>query len=466
MLYGHNNVAVYDKKSDMRVKVDYDTYDFLLNETGFVPKDSLTLYFGINDFATRFVDDIGNLKDFGLLSQADGVSTVKGGNIYIPFETEVYSGTAVVPIERGTVRKDFMVEDVDRPTRPCLSVAYNPVLARSFATDYRDGFFSLNLYCDYDATHGNRVSYHLHGGVLYSDFFENASVRDRIRPNAGDVIEINYHTDGVDVEQYEITEVISRKPTNTDGISPLLGTVVYKCTAVRRIPSHEDAIAPEDGTKREKKENGNFSKERAEAIDDTYDWSSRGKSYKSNIYGGYAKADSFYADVSGNFFVDRDSVFDYDQFRYDWPDSEFVKDGRYRICEFTDGSALETDGVNLKWVFKDGYVQDITKVDPKEVVIKGGKIPQMMYIRVINGQIVFYTADMNQEVWLTNFLHPQADDFQYFEGFAYKDVGYVSNEGYYIFKNNRIALNSFDGRFLVAFNAKGNEQFLVAERTA
>lgn len=463
MLYGHNNVALYDKKSNIRVKVEYNVYDFVLNEQGFVPNDNLVLYFGINDFATHFVNEIGDFKEYPIECPTEGYARIdKDGCIRVPFETKIYSGIAVVPVMQGQSIKDVFVEDVDEPTRRCLSVAYNPYICRSFATDYRDGYYSLNLYCDYDATKGTRVSYRLHGGVLYSDFFENEKIVNKIHPNPGDVIEINYHTNDMDVEQYEITEVISRKPTAQDGISPMLGKCVFKCAAVRRIASHETDIPTTDDTKKAADAQKDYSMKRADAINTHHDWDNPKESYKSNVYGGYAKADAYFETVSGNLSAHLDQIFDYDQWKYDWPDSTLTSSGRYDICKFTDKTSLYTDGVNLIWESESGEPHNLTTIEPSSVHIEDGEIPNMMYIRVENGQIIYNTADLNTTVHLTHFEHPSPDAFQYFENFAYKDVGYINNDGYYIFRNSRIAFNSFDGKWLVAFDGRSREQYVIA----
>lgn len=466
MLYGHNNVAVYDKKSNIRVKVEYNAYDFILNEQGFVPNDNLILYFGINDFATSFVDEIGQFKEYQIKGGVlEGYAKIgKDGCIRIPFESQIYSGDAVIPVESGKKVERLFVEDVENPTKRCLSVAYNPYIFRSFATDYRDGYYSINLYCDYDATKGgNKAKYKLYGGILYSDFFEDEEVVNKIHPNPGDVIEINYHTNDMDVEQYEITEVISRKPIAQDGISPMLGKCVFKCAAVRRIASHEESIPTTDDTKKAADAQKDYSKKRADAINTHHDWDNPAESYKSNVYGGYAKADAYFETVSGNLSAHLDQIFDYDQWKYDWPDSTLTSSGRYDICDFTDGTKLCTDGVNLMWESVSGDERSLTTIEPSSVHIENGEIPNMMYIRVTNGQIVYNTADLNTSVELTHFENPSPDTFQYFENFAYKDVGYVNNDGYYIFRNNRIAFNSFDGKVLVAFDGRSREQYLIAE---
>lgn len=457
MLYGHNNVAVYDKKSKIRVKADYNDYNFILNDEGFVPSDSLVLYFGINDFATSFVDDIGQFREFPIESEMTGVATIKNGFIYVPFRTKPYSGTAVIPVIAGQSRVNVEIEDVNNPTRRCLSVAWNPYIRRSFATDYKDGFFSLNLYCDYTPNGGNKVNYVLHGGVLYSDFFQDDTIIEKIHPNVGDVIEINYHTNDMEIEQYEITELVQRKPTNQDGLSPMLGKVVFKCMAVRRITSHENCIDNPPDQKASVNKQAEYEKNRSDAIKSNYSWENdSGHKNHSKYYGGYQQPEVYSDDRNGGLTANINSIFSYDQWKYNWPDCKLV-DGQYDICNFSDNSKLYTDGINLTWELADGSKHNITSIPASSVQFIDGKIPNMMYIRVENGQLVYYTADMNTRVQLTEFENPHSDGFQYFENFSYKDVGYVSNDGYYIFRNNKIALNSFNNERLIAFNGYGTE---------
>jgi hypothetical protein len=77
---------------------------------------------------------------------------------------------------------------------------------------------------------------------------------------------------------------------------------------------------------------------------------------------------------------------------------------------------------------------------------------------------MFTPADQSTNVPLTNFTQSILGTFDYMDGFTYKDVGYVNNDGYYIFKNARIALNSFSKTVLRAFADGGDEPIDLARR--
>ena len=467
MLYGHNADPKFTKYTDIRCYDTMDEYNFVLNGEGFIPSDKVTLYFGLTDFAASFAEDEGLFKSYPLIDRGDavvsGTAVPRSGYLTIPFATEVYHGVCRIPVSNGSSGSHVEAEIVSG-SEPILSVAFNPFIRRSFTTDYRKGHFSASIYVDYEPVRGGLFHYTLVGDVLYGSFFSNERVLTEIHPNPGDVIEIDYHTNDMVKEQYEITEEISRKPTNIDGISPFLGKYVFRCKAVRRIAAHEE-LAPEQSAADARNNFMDYSEARAVRLD-SESFSSGGDLSETNVYGGYQKADAFQTDVSevrasiGKI----DEIFDFDQFRGDWADAHLVE-GSYHICTFSDGTSLSTDGCNLFWLDSKGEtIRQITSIDPEKVSLPEGKIPEMMYLRVLNGQVVFTTADLQTTVVLTDFPNPMKDGFDYIEGFSYKDVGYVSNDGYYIFKNSKVALNSFNGKYVAAI-AEGNaDPVILAKR--
>ena len=458
-IYGHNPSATFTKHTDIRALLQINEYSFLLNGEGFVPSDKVIIYFGINDFAVSFVNDIGRFKSYKI-EETEGIALARNGKITIPFTSEVYSGVCEINVSSGKVEKNVECE-IKSASVPCYSVALNPYLYRSFSTDYRNGFFSANIYVDYDFT-SSKIKYKLHGDVLYSNFFENEKLLTEIHPNVGDVVEFDYHTADGCKEQYEITEVISRKPTeaSNDGLSPFLGKYVYKCAAVRRIASTEN-LKPEESSNIARDNFMDYAQKRADAISkDNFDWST---SDDDNVYGGYNNADAFTKDRGhmDDGLSDIKQIFDYEQYRGEWDDVAYVE-GKYRICTFSDGMVLYTDGSNLYWADGLDDKSPIKLTDLPTVTYE--KLPSMMYIRVINGQVMFTPADLSTNVPLTNFTQSILGTFDYMDGFTYKDVGYVNNDGYYIFKNARIALNSFSKTVLRAFADGGDEPIDLARR--
>lgn len=468
MVYGYKSDPRYSKKTNIRTLVRYNDYTFLLNGEGFVPSDKIQMYFGINEFAASFVDDIGAFRNF-VVEETSGYAIERCGRISVPFSSEVYSGTLSVEIRPGSVVKATPDYEVVASSIPCYSVAYNPYVYKSLSTDYRHGYFASNINVDYDSTRGQKVWYRVYGDVLYSDFFGNERVLSEVHPNPGDIVEIDFHTSDVAREQYEITEVVSRKPIDSDGISPLVGRYVYLCNAVRRIAQNEE-LAPEDRSADARDRLMDYSQRRSKAIDATYDHSSPTATVESNVYGGYSKAVAFHEDDSEyrRLHGRIEDIFDYGQYRGDWETESLT--GEYDLCEFSDGTRLMTDGINLFWGESLSSAEALTDIPISSTSMSSTgvtSVPDAMYIRVEGGQVRFTTCDMFAHRDLTHFEHPLVDSFpssEYLDGFGYRDIGYRSNEGYYIFKNSRVALNSFGGGHLVAFADNGDEPEVICTR--
>lgn len=459
MIYGYKNKPTYTKKTNIRSFIDGNNmdYNFLLNGVGFGPSDKFTFYFGINDFAVSFVSELGQFQSFKV-DECDGRAYLREDreHITIPFSSEIMSGTIKVHIDRDVIKKNESTEIINA-TVPCYSVAFNPYIYRSFSTDYKDGYYSANIVVDYDSTRGNNISYKVHGDILYSNFFENDRIITEIHPNVGDVVEIDYHTNDMNSEQYEITEVISRKPTNSDGLSPFLGKYVYKCTAVRRIISGED-LPKEKNAEESHNKLTNYEKQRADEINSNYDWSSENASSDSNVYGKYKKSDDFDEPI-GTDSLNITKIFDYSQYSKKWNEEIPLRTPTYNICSFTDGSSLYTNGSSLFWKHNDG---SITKIASDNTSTKlPVKIPELMYLRVIDGQLLF-TSYINKSIQLTHFTNTQKSESTFIDGFQFRDVGYVSKDGFYIFKNDKIAINSFNDKELVVFSGKLNTKEVIA----
>jgi len=452
-IYGYKSDPKFSKKTGIRAFVEFNDYNFILNGEGFVPSDKVILYFGINEFAVSFVDDIGCFKNYPI-SATSGYTLRKNNQITMPFYSDVMSGNLVLDVPDNEVVENAE-PIIKNASIPCYSVAYNPFIYRSFSTDYRDGYYSANIYVDYDSSSGSRVKYSVHGDILYSNFFENEKVVSEIHPNAGDIIEIDYKTEDGVKEQYEITEVISRKPTNADGLSPFVGKYVYKCAAVRRISSHE-SLEPEEASKKSRDNIMDYSQNRSDVIDsNNFDWSSPSASIDSDVYGGYSKADTFKKKKQRSpYSKPVDEIFDYDLYEDGWDDGKYTDDNYLIICEFSDKTQLLTNGWNIYWGSKTWRVK-VTNIDEPTAII--GKPKNMMYLRVLNGQLVFTTSNLETTVTLTEFSNVLKDGFDYIDGFTYKDVGYRNRDGYYIFKNNRVAINSFGEKKLCAFASSETE---------
>lgn len=454
-VYGYKNDPKYAAKTGVRAFVEFNDYNFILNGEGFVPSDKVTMYFGINEFAVSFVDDVGCFANYPV-DASEGYALKRNGTITVPFSSKVMSGTVVVELPDGGTEFSNLQTVIRNASVPCYSVAFNPFIYRSFSTDYRDGYYSANVLVDCTVG-GSRVKYRIHGDVLYSNFFENEKVLTEIHPNPGDVVEIDYHTDDCAREQYEITEVLSRKPTNADGLSPLVGRYVYRCAAVRRIAAGE-MLPAEDAAKKSRDNVMDYSQRRSDVIDEkNYDWSSPDAPPDSKVYGDYSKAETFKTRDQRRDGVEVSEIFDFDLFEENWFDGEYADGNRLVICRFTDGTMLSSDGWSLHWS-GDGFDETVAETERHGGDGDSDRPPNMMYVRVKDGQVVFTSRDLSSTVVLTDFSRTLRDGIDYLDGFRYKDVGYRNRNGYYVFKNNRIALNSFDGRRLLAFSSADVEE--------
>lgn len=72
----------------------------------------------------------------------------------------------------------------------------------------------------------------LHGSVLFFDVQQLGKYAELVRPEVGDVVEIDFPDDS-SRERYEIVDCFDKQLTQ-DGISPLLHKYVWKCKGRRR----------------------------------------------------------------------------------------------------------------------------------------------------------------------------------------------------------------------------------------
>ena len=84
----------------------------------------------------------------------------------------------------------------------------------------------------------------LHGNVLFYDLNKVGKYMDKIHPEVGDIVTIDF-PDENNREQYEITDAFD-KQLQSDGISPLLHKYIWKCKAKRHINSYEESVPTND----------------------------------------------------------------------------------------------------------------------------------------------------------------------------------------------------------------------------
>ena len=190
------------------------------------------------------------------------------------------------PYEHG----DFMVEF---PTDEYLYKGMKRWIAND---DYLQSMIQLTFKVDKivvgknpDGTDITKCILHgkLHGGILFYNINKIGKFIDRIHPEVGDRIIIDF-PDEANREQYEITDCFDKQLTQ-DGISPLLGTYIWKCKARRYIHSNDDVEMTEKD--RQMKEKKKFQR----AIDnEVMSHISEYPDDEDAAYGGYAPVEEYH----------------------------------------------------------------------------------------------------------------------------------------------------------------------------
>ena len=127
----------------------------------------------------------------------------------------------------------------------------------------------------------------LHGSMLFYDLNKVGKYIDKIHPEVGDLVTIDFPDDS-SLEKYEITDCFDKQLTN-DGISPLLHKYIWKCKARRYVNNFDDVEQNEADNRLEEKvklDNAieNKVKEAVELYTDGQD----------AVYGGYSNRSTEY----------------------------------------------------------------------------------------------------------------------------------------------------------------------------
>jgi hypothetical protein len=302
------------------------------------------------------------------------MSPVVSGNYYynIPVSSVPTTGfltqelTAVIPIENI----------------PRLDIAINPYIYQSFVSTIEGGYALPRIFISI-IKRPTKYEYTLSGAVLYSSLEYAYKFSNKIKPIAGDVIRIDFPNTDLylgQCEEYEITDVIDRKPTASDGINPLLGRYVWKCKAKRRIPSYEKLNGQDFSEQASQHQEDLLSKEQHNINSTFTDIFNYADTTKDNIYGGYdaATANELDPDIDATIPI------------IDGMSSYFT------IFDFKNGVSLETDGRDLFKVIvndkKTNLTNNITDNVYAENYMFNWNIPAGDYLRVKNGQLYFVTS--------------------------------------------------------------------------
>lgn len=450
MIYGHQTDASYTLSANMVSYMAVDSSVLAINALGLIPQDELTFYFSINDFAACFANDVSQYAEYPI--------TALSG--YLPYTTTTINGTFTSPVINGTftyntsgvISGNNIHITPDALSTPCYSILTNPYLYTSFSSTITGGFVSPNLYLSYNKglyRGCNRTFYTLSGTVLYSDLNLAFKHTTKTKPNVGDIIRIDF-PGAEQLEEYEISEVLSRKPTNTDGVNPLLGKYVWRCKANRRISSYENIAGSDIQNENATSDLMDIIKKSQHDKESTFkeinDYSSTNID---DVYGGY--------DAASGMTKDPDRYIE-----------TTIISGTSLLCDFNNNTSLLTDGINLYFQRAEQY-SAITNNSPvssyTEFDFPTFTNQTMMYLKIKDGNIYFTNNIISGDTYvsnkITNFTYINKKE-QFSFDYILKNVNskYNLNNSSYVFKADRFAIFS-NGTNLIAINKIGEEYVII-----
>lgn len=319
-------------------------------------------------YSERFYSDILS----GRLSASIGPYTLSsdGSGGFISPEYTVMCDC----VEHGDAKVDFPV---------------NPYIYKSFEYEIRNKtFLDTMIYLTYTVRKirtGTDVSGNpkykcvlhgkLHGGVLFRDIFAIGKYIEKIHPEVGDIVTIDF-PDNKSRQQYEITDCFDTNLGN-DGINPLLHKYVWKCKARRRIDCGEDFPEGNEANDQIQEKQDlilDHQEEIAKKISVYDDETSDG------VYGGYEKDPSNYDTKK----VINNKVTDY----------TFIDDGSYlKLHKFGDGNMIVTDGYELFFVVNGSSMIKLTLVEEVETIKVNYVATGIDYIKATDNSLYFVNFD-------------------------------------------------------------------------
>jgi hypothetical protein len=450
-IYGQQTNATFSTSANMITYMDVDSSILALNGLGLVPQDELTFYFAINDFAVSFANNFSQYAEYPI-EPLSGYVSYTATNLTKDFSSEVADGSFSYDFVSGVTSGTNIFISLSAEPIPNYQIAVNPYLHTSFVSTISGGYASTNLFLTYNKAYFNgypRTFYSVSGYVLYSNLTLALKHSTKIHPNVGDIVRIDF-PGGEQLEEYEINEVFSRRPTATDGVNPLLGKYVWKCKATRRIPSFETIANTEIQSENASEDFMDIIKksqhDKIPVFNDINDYSATNND---KVYGGYTANDEL--------ILDPDRYID-----------TVVLSGSSILQSFNNGTSLLTDGHDLFYQSGSAYV-NITNNTIGNIYNQFTfpvNTDNIMYLKIKNNNIYFSSAltssDTIIENQITNFTNTNTKE-QFSFDYIIENVNKVqgpANSSVYIFKSDRFALIS-NGSNLIAISPTGEVNTIV-----
>ncbi len=252
--YGESSTSTYFLSADMRVYFFAENDSFIFNGLGIQNDGSHKVYFMINDFYEQFRDQIGTIttgefQDISLYADISAGSGYLSGNLSANEFDAMTSGYIDFMGTTGEV-SGYYTRPITAKYKAVNQLIYHP---RYYKYDDRyisgEAFGTFSGFID-TSGNGSLVGTASSELLYITGPAENTGPNWNIAPQVGDFFRIDFQNDnlpgyiGQNHEEYEISQINDRNLLDSE-TNPLLGTYVWVCDVVRRDPSYEDVITPE-----------------------------------------------------------------------------------------------------------------------------------------------------------------------------------------------------------------------------
>ena len=229
----------YYLSADMNIYIQFGSDTDLLQKFGISNTMEAESFFMIDDFTEQFRDSVGELKTDLFVGNFTTIIEDFSGYCLSELYNEDISGnfsTSVVTTSSSTNSVSGILSDEGFNVNiKSITDAYILPSYFDYTEPITSGLVSGNYYGEVNEHGQGTISGIVSGFVSY--YVYPSTVLDPnwyISPQVGDIIVNGLHNE----EHYEISHVTD-KQIEDDSISPLLGHYVFRCSLVRKDPSHE-----------------------------------------------------------------------------------------------------------------------------------------------------------------------------------------------------------------------------------
>lgn len=484
--YGYNTVPDYSCSASMITYMEVEQDIFQLQKYGVYPNADVNFYFDSTDFACALATKLGQYQEYKIdiseivcevpecTDKTYSIKNFKTKEIHetryvssdvFPyklglgaaefFKCDLLSGKLSVEINGYEYDKEYQVVcDPYEHTDFEIEFPSNPDLYRSLKHKYKnDNYLQPLIYLNFKVSKvpykvgaDGSIEYKsilhgkIHGGILFYNLFKIGKYLDKIHPDVGDLVTIDF-PDKENSEIYEITECYD-KSLNSDGISPLLHKYIWKCKARRYINNQELELNEADSRLQEKIDL------QSQVTDIVAEKLSLYENNEDAAYGGYDPPEKFH-DKDGKNIAEKTT-------EYEVLDQNTALD----IYRFAIGSRLVTDGYDLYFSDNVGNITKITKSDRPNVIeytyFESGlrflkaTADKLVFVN-INGDVFNIVEDEEAtpselELCLTSLLNKTLDN---------NPINQEEYNNFYIFKHSKTILWSTDKNLFCKLASNG-----------